>query len=87
MGFDELENDLIGDASRQRINLNSRAALVIRARRQSLGNAVDAEMLKVGETSQVAIPSQARETNVPREGIETKRASPTTNASTGRTPR
>ena len=43
----------------------------------------DAELLKVGETSQVAIPSQARRTNVRREGVETRRAAPKANASPG----
>ena len=43
----------------------------------------DAELLKVGETSQMAIPSQARRTNVRREGVETRRAAPKADASSG----
>jgi hypothetical protein len=38
---------------------------------------VDAELLKVGETSQMAIPSQASsKTPLGEEGVETRRAAP-----------
>ncbi len=40
----------------------------------------DVELPKVGEPSQVAIPSQARRTNLRREGVETRRGAPKANA-------
>ena len=36
----------------------------------------DAELLKFGETCEMAIPSQARTEHSEREGVETRRAAP-----------
>jgi len=36
----------------------------------------DAELLKLGETCQMAIPSQALTAKAAREGVETRRAAP-----------
>ncbi len=47
----------------------------------------DVELLKVGETSQVAIPSQAQWPHGLREGVETRRAAPNADAFFRRTPR